>query len=65
MSDLVMAAVFCANKLCPELLRTGKAQEIGARDVNAQGANHWCGRCRTMTYWRKREPSTVKDGRAA
>lgn len=53
MSNLVMAAVFCANRLCPELLRTGKAKEIGACDVNAQGVDMWCGRCRTVTYWRK------------
>lgn len=52
MSSLVMVSVFCANRSCPELLRMGKAKEIGDRDINAQGANHWCGRCRSMTYWR-------------
>jgi hypothetical protein len=57
MSNLVMMPVFCANTSCPELLRTGKAKEIASLDANAQGADLWCGRCRTITYWRTYEQS--------
>ena len=55
MSNLVMVDVVCANRLCPEAVRMGKAKVIGACDVNAQGVDMWCGRCRAVTFWRKRD----------